>query len=84
MSNNLLILYSTFQLNIYQRDNLQLIQTIFRSNRDTSIMNINLTEDKYLVLTFLSKVEVYILNNAAYSFELVDTIISQNAQLLMN
>ncbi|KAL4455264.1 hypothetical protein ABPG73_021048 [Tetrahymena malaccensis] len=79
---NLLILYTTYQLNIYTRDTLKFIQFIQKNSRTDTIDQINLIQDTYLIVCYTTKIDIFLLNNLKFSYQLIDSLSGQFVKLI--
>ncbi|KAL4470128.1 hypothetical protein ABPG72_016665, partial [Tetrahymena utriculariae] len=82
IGDNLLILYTTYQLNIYTRDTLKFIQYIQKNSRTNTIDTINLIQDMYLIVCYTDKIDIFALNNLKFSYQLIDSIPGQFVKLI--
>ncbi|KAL4495476.1 hypothetical protein ABPG72_020217 [Tetrahymena utriculariae] len=93
ITQNYLILYSTFQLNIQNRQSLEYIINIRRQNLYDSINKIFIAQEQFYLLFFNNKMELFYLdiqNKQSYlldqvqitNLKIVDTVYNQNSQYL--
>ncbi|KAL4449676.1 hypothetical protein ABPG74_007499 [Tetrahymena malaccensis] len=94
ITQNFLILYSTFQLNIHNRQSLEYVINIRRQNLYDSINKIFIVQEQFYLLFFNNKLELFyidIYNQQTYlldqvqiiNLKIIDIIYDQNIQNLM-
>ncbi|KAL4449677.1 hypothetical protein ABPG74_007500 [Tetrahymena malaccensis] len=82
ITKTLLIFYSTFQLNIHNRNSLKFLTSIRRQNLQDQIVSIYTFEDKYYFIASLNKFELFKVDQNSLQITLFDQVEAESFKVM--
>ncbi|KAL4495982.1 hypothetical protein ABPG73_011050 [Tetrahymena malaccensis] len=81
-SQNFLLLYSSFQINIYTRNSLQFLKCLRRDINADEIKQVNFPLEQFFIISFLQKFEVFYYDQNLNSIKMIDQVVTSLPQII--